>query len=116
MSHLIRLLLALQISIVFVAGCAVDEDGIDDTDLAADTDVAAPVDDEAAATSDVPEVAQSRAASADAVSAQALCSSIRLDSRATVSTCRNACANRRQTALGFDNRTKICRCCSPGPL
>src|SRR5690349_14446354 len=113
MSHIIRILFALQISVLFVAGCAVDEDDAADTELAVD-DIA----DEAVATPDVPELALDGVAADDAITAQAapICTRLRLNNRATFATCRSTCASRGQNALGFDNTTKICRCCSAGPL
>jgi hypothetical protein len=114
MSHLVRFLFALQICTVFVAGCAVDDDDVDDAELDASSDVAEPGDAEPVATPDVPEAAPDGAT--DSIAAKALCTRIRLNNRATLNTCRNVCSGRGQTALGFDNQTKICRCCSPGPL
>ena len=114
MSHIIRVLFALQICMLFVVGCAVDGDDADAVDTS--TDVAEPSADEAAAAPDYLEAAEDGAATAQSVTEKAICTRIRLDNRATLNTCRNTCRSRGQNALGFDNVSKICRCCSAGPI
>ena len=114
MSHLIRVLFALQVCIMLVAGCAVEDDV--DTESTDTSDVADPAVAEATATPDVPDVALENALTTESVTAQAICTRYRLNNRATLATCRSTCASHGQNALGFDNAAKICRCCGVGPL
>jgi hypothetical protein len=112
MPSIVRILLALQICLLFVTGCAVDDDDAYDAELtteASDTEeVAAP---------DAPAPEGDVAVDGSTSTAEkALCTSFRLNSRATRATCRSHCASRGQTALAFDDTRKICRCCSAGPL
>ena len=110
MSHLIRILFALQICILVVAGCAVDEDSAVDTELTASGDVADPGASEAVVTPDVAEAAIDGAA---AVTTQGeSCVSLRLNNRATAGSCSSACSRAGRLRMQrFDNRNKICVCC-----
>ena len=111
MSQLVRIIFALQICILFVAGCVVDDDSAADTELTIGSDVADPAPSEAVAAPDVPEAALDGAAASDAVTTKGRCQVFRLSNRATGTTCFNFCSDRGQQSLRFDDRNKICRCC-----
>jgi hypothetical protein len=114
MPQFIRIIFALTMCMLFGAACAVEEDSAADTELTIASNVADPANSEDVAT-EVSEAALAGVTTDDSVTALS-CTSRRMNNAATFGTCRSFCSGFGLITQSFNNSSKICRCCLPGPF